>query len=84
MPTSENLYTDDSDVGALAPEAKEDSGGQTALLPKAICPGMGVGDTITLKIDSVQEDSYVVSYPRQEGPSEAPSARGGDMEEMMG
>jgi len=80
------MYNDGPDSGSSAPaDESEDEGGETALLPKSLCPGMKPGDEIMLKIDSVQEDQYVVSYPPKESASEeksdtAPEGSSGDKE----
>lgn len=43
---------------------KEESEGQTALIPKSICPGhdLDVGDTVSLKIIGVHDQEYEVEY----------------------
>lgn len=55
--------------------AKEDSEGQTALIPKALCAGhnLGVGDTVTLKIVGVHDSEYEVEYSGSGGDKESGS-----------
>lgn len=48
------------DGGGQDDESKDQ--GQTAIVPSELCPGMKVGDTMTVKIVSVDEDSYEISY----------------------
>jgi len=80
-PASEDMYGDNPDADAApAADEKEDEGGETAVLPKSLCPGMKPGDELTLKIDSVQEDQYVVSYPGKESSKEKAEAPQGDAE----
>lgn len=86
-PTSgnEDNYSDSPDTSAAAPAAeKEDSGGQTALLPKSICPGMKPGDEMVLKITAVHDDQYQVSYAPEESHEAASpeSPQGGGDAEM--
>lgn len=67
----ENLYDDSADANsAPAADSKEDEGGETALVPKSLCPGMRPGDELVLKIDKVLEDQYQVSYKPKGGNSE--------------
>lgn len=37
---------------------------QSTLIPKSMCPGMKVGQQITLTIDKELEDEYQVSYDK--------------------
>lgn len=64
---SENNY-DDGEDSMPQGEPKKDS--QTALLPKSLCPGMKVGDTVTLKIEESHDDDYAVSYPGHDSDDE--------------
>lgn len=73
----------DSDTGPTSPS-------QTTLIPKSMCPGMHVGDSVTLKIDKELEDQYLVSYPMgnesdKEEQSESPQESGSETpdDEMM-
>lgn len=55
----------DDDYFSDGPMDKEDSGGEPeATLPKALLGGkkFAVGDEIVLRIEQVNEDSFVVSY----------------------
>jgi len=88
-----------SDAPATAPstpdaskdnDADEEGGGETALLPKSLCPDMKPGDTIPVKVVRIHEDQYEVSYEPEkkeetEEPMapEAPAGEGGEMESMM-
>jgi hypothetical protein len=66
--------------------------GETALLPKNICPGMSPGDELVLKVVRVHGDQYEVSYspapkeeeeapPEESGPAKADLP--GEMSSMM-
>lgn len=81
----ENLYDDapDSD-GAPAAEPKEDEGGETALVPKSLCPGMKPGDELVLKIVAVQEDQYQVAYESKDEESSEPAEPPQGDSEMAG
>lgn len=52
--------------------------GTTAVVPSELCPGMKVGDEMVVKIVSVDDDSYEISYAPEKGKSE------GDEEEPGG
>jgi hypothetical protein len=43
--------------------------GKTALVNSDICEGLHPGDTLNLRVVSVQEDQYVVEYEKEEEPS---------------
>lgn len=71
-------------------QPNEDSG-ETALIPKSLCPGMKPGDTLTMRIVSEQEDEYEVAYEQEEEQGEeapappeaaAPPAPGGGAGDM--
>jgi hypothetical protein len=53
--------------GATDPGASETKtgSGETALLPKSLCPGMKVGSTITLTITADHGEEYEVSYNKE-------------------
>ncbi len=77
-----------SDSSAGAPEAAtkpDEGGGQSVLVPKSACPGMGVGDVIPLKIEQVTDTQYSCTYEgagaddeSQEAQQSAPAGGGGD------
>lgn len=58
---------------------------RTALLPTSLCPGMEVGDEITLRIEAVHEGEYEVSYNESGNEDEESRYRGGkpSMEKAM-
>lgn len=68
---AENYY-EDSGAGTPAPAAPP-AESETATIPKSLCPGMKVGDSVTLKIVRELEDEYEVSYPpkTEEEPEES-------------
>lgn len=76
----ENNYADGEDSVPQG-ESKKDS--QTALLPKSLCPGMKVGDTVTLKIEEIHDGDYAVSYPGEHD-DEAEEERESESPEMAG
>lgn len=89
----EDLYSDGAAAAAPAaekPEESEDSG-ETALLPKSICPGMNPGEEMVLKIVKVHDDQYEVAYApepekeeKEETPAKAPMpGAGSEMASMM-
>lgn len=97
--SNDELYGDSGsqDQSPSPEEPKEDQGEKSAVLPKALCPGMKPGDTIELDIKEVRGDSYVVTYTpenaekekaEQEQPSAPPppegGGQGGAMDSMMG
>jgi hypothetical protein len=74
-PGGDSLYDDAPDAGSAATaESKEDEGGETALIPKSLCPGMKPGDEVTLKIERVLEDQYEASYTPKGGEEESEPA----------
>ncbi len=87
------MYSDASGESSAAPDAKpkEDEGGETALVPKSLCPGMEPGEEMVVKIKRVLDDQYEVEYapePDKEkapAPDEAPAPKSGDgeMSSMM-
>jgi len=56
------------------PERKEGEEPRTAVINSEICPGMNPGDVLTLRIESVRDGEYEVSY-------EAPEEKGGQAAE---
>ena len=76
-----DLYDDEpaaSPPSKPAPEEEQhqDEGGETALLPSSICPGMKPGDEMVLKIVSVQDDQYQVAYAPEKGSKESGEGEG--------
>lgn len=52
-------------------EPKGDEGGETALVPTSLCPGMKPGEEMVVKINRVVGDQYEVSYaPEKKGEGE--------------
>lgn len=90
MPT--NYYDDEEGPGMRGPPSdtesedtsqEEDSRDErTALLPTSLCPGMEVGDEVTLKIVAVHEGEYEVSY-NQSKDKETPADKQPSMEAAM-
>lgn len=86
----EDAYSDAYDSPAKpsnTPESAEsEDSGETAVLPKSICPGMKPGDEMVLKIVRVHDDQYEVAYaPEPKGESEEspePATMPGDRSEM--
>lgn len=67
----EDLYDEAETAGGeTAPDASETKtgSGETALLPKSLCPGMKVGSTVTLTITADHGDEYEVSYNNDKEP----------------
>jgi hypothetical protein len=68
MPNQADYYGDESSpatgpaTNASAQGADEGAEPKTALIDSALCPGMTVGDEITLKIEKVMDKEYLVSY----------------------
>lgn len=93
MPTG--YYEDDEGGGMPGPPSgtesedtsqEEDSRDErTALLPTSLCPGMEVGDEITLRIEAVHEGEYEVSYNESGGEGKKTRYRSGQpsMEKAM-
>jgi hypothetical protein len=75
--------------GEPKPEGEEGESGQTALVPESLCPGMSAGDEIVVKIKSVLDGQYELSYspePKAKAPEKpsAPEKQGDpEMAEMM-
>ncbi len=94
-----DMYSDAEPAAAPAPkdpdndgDTHEEGGGETALVPQSLCPGMKPGEEMVVKIDSLTENDYVVSYAPEKGKGEgeapaAPPAEsgegGGSMASMM-
>ncbi len=57
----------DTAAGETKPSSsKTDAGsGETALIPKSLCPGMKVGSKVTLTITADHGDEYEVSYDKE-------------------
>ena len=72
----EDMYSDGTSAAPADAAPPEDQGGQTALIPKEIQPGLKPGDPLTLTVVSVQEDSYACSS-RPEPPAAAPASEPG-------
>lgn len=73
----EDLYDEAETAGGEtdpgASETKTGSG-ETALLPKSLCPGMNVGSTITLTITADHGEEYEVSYNKAAPEAAEPEA----------
>lgn len=83
MPEHTNQGGEDLYADAAVPAAAKDQGGQpeksdesgeTALLPKNICPGMKPGDELVLKVLRVLDDQYEVKYQPEPKDEEEPPA----------
>ena len=74
---SEDMYGD-AEIPASKKSAprdsseSEDAEGETALLPKNICPGMKPGDELRLRVVRVHEDQYEVEYEGKGGEKAEP------------
>lgn len=73
---------------SMGEEHGEEQHGETSLIPKSLCPGMAVGDTIELRIVGEQEKDYEVAYEKepeseQEPKTEKPAPRDAEMASMM-
>lgn len=82
----EDMYSDGAPAESESSEPKKDdesqeSVGQTAVLPRSICPGMKPGEEVVLHIDSVSDDSYVVSYAPEKPSQDEPGAKEGSSSE---
>jgi hypothetical protein len=58
----DDTATDPTADSQPADDSSELDAGKTALINSDICPGMNVGDHLTLKIEKVMEGEYEVSY----------------------
>jgi len=58
----EDDVSDASTTQSSGDSNEKDSGGQTFLLNKEVCPGMEVGDTGSFKITKVLENEYEAKY----------------------
>ena len=95
MPTDyydDSPREDEGDYNTPPPEERDPGDTKTALIPESLCPGMSVGDEVTLKIVAVHEGEYEVVYKRKDededgseksGPSMSRAMRGNAMDEMM-
>ncbi len=69
MQDSSDIYGEGQGDEA-ADSGDNDSGQQTAVIPSEMCPGMKVGDEITLRIVGSDENSYEVAYDKNEEPGD--------------
>lgn len=60
---AENYYEDAGAASGSPPAESAPAESETATIPKSLCPGMKVGDEVTLKIVRELEGEYEVSYP---------------------
>lgn len=87
------MYSDAAPESKTSPEPQgdDDKGqGETALIPKSLCPDMKPGDEVVLKITRGLEDDWEVVYAPKEGKSEkspepvaAPPGGDSSMSSMM-
>lgn len=73
---AEDYYSDGESEGMSSgnqDNEMEEQGGETALLPSSLCPGMEPGDKLVLRIVASRGDQYEVAYESEEGESEQPS-----------
>lgn len=72
----EDLYDETEAAGGETDPGDSETktgSGETALLPKSLCPGMKVGSKITLTITADHGEEYEVSYNKEaEEPAAAP------------
>lgn len=70
------MYSDAATSRDSNPKSKsdEDQGqGETALIPKSLCPDMKPGDEVVLKITRGLEDDWEVVYaPKEDNTEESP------------
>lgn len=61
---NESDYFESDSGSSSTPESggEKDSGGQTFLLNREVCPGMSVGDTGSFRITKVLENEYEAKY----------------------
>lgn len=78
IPQTDDPY-DDSEGGG----SSEESGQQTALIPKKLCPDMKVGDKVILKIVAGHDDDWEVIYPGEHD-DESEEATQSESPEMAG
>jgi hypothetical protein len=65
--------TSDSAAPSEQPDHSEDEE-QTALVDKALCPDMKVGDKFTVEIKAVYEKEYEVAYSSPDEKTEQPKS----------
>lgn len=85
---SDEMYSDaaPAEPKPEAEDGKKEDKGETALIPKSLCPDMKPGDEVVLKIERGLEDDWEVSYaPKKKESPEPVSAppQGGEMSSMM-
>lgn len=72
------------DSGASHQESQDQDYGQTAVIPKELCPDMNVGDEVVLRIVRGNEDSWEVAYApddqHKEGGDKSDPTSKGDVE----
>lgn len=62
-----DYYDDEMESDRMPAERKEDAKDEkTALIPESLCPGMGVGDEVTLRIVAVHDGELEVAYDKPE------------------
>ena len=72
----EDLYEGDPSPKPEQEGGKSDEAdsGKTYLVPSDICPGMKPGEEMVVKIESVEDDQYQISYaPEKKGSEDAES-----------
>lgn len=76
---AEDFYNDMASPAPSAVEGSEEQGKtETSTIPKSLCPGMKVGDSVELKIVGELDSEYEVAYEEETETDEAP-----EMEEEM-
>lgn len=88
----ENYY-EDAEIppsASTSPAEKEEPmESETTVIPKSLCPGMKVGDTVNLKIVRELENEYEVAYGERDRetdipePESAPQMAPASMDQMM-
>lgn len=64
----EDPYDETDASGSEAKSSPSDTkagSGETALIPKSLCPGMKVGSKVTLTIEADRGEEYEVSYDKE-------------------
>jgi hypothetical protein len=82
----EDLYDETEAAGGETDPGDSETktgSGETALLPKSLCPGMKVGSKITLTITADHGEEYEVSYNKQEPDGDEPEAGAAEPEDPM-
>lgn len=80
----EDYYGDNEDESPASNGGDGDHGeesphdtGKTAVVPSELCPGMKAGDEMVVKILSVDDDSYEITYAPKKGKAKAEKEGGG-------